>query len=85
MCVCSAVGDDYEELDLIVSFAAGETATEVELSFVNDVFPEADEEFDVYLAVSPGTFITEPSSAVVTILNDDPDLPGVCALECKPF
>ena len=44
---------------------------------VDDVFPEGLEEFEVILSASPGVFIDSPASAIVRILNDDPDLPGI--------
>ena len=48
----------------------------IPITISNDVFPEEAEQFEVIISASPGVFIDAPASAVVTILNDDPDLPG---------
>ena len=48
----------------------------IPITISDDVFPEEAEQFEVILTASPGVFIDAPASAVVTILNDDPDLPG---------
>jgi len=40
------------------------------------MFPEKLEKIEVLLHKSAGVFIDSPSRAVVSILNDDPALPG---------
>ena len=71
-------GEDFEMLDTTVEFAEGVTEQVVIVNLVDDVFPESDEVFEVYLAVSPGVYISRPFNATVFILNDDPPLPGWC-------
>ena len=71
-------GEDFEMLDTTVEFAEGVTEQVVIVNLVDDVFPESAEVFEVYLAVSPGVYISSPSNTTVFILNDDPPLPGWC-------
>ena len=62
-----------ETRELVISEASGTT---VAIEFVDDVFPEGAEQFEIFLSASPGGFIASPAYAIVTILNDDPPLPG---------
>ena len=63
-------------VDRLVEFSANQVEVVVTIPLVDDVFPEEQEEFEVILEASPGVFIDSPASATVSILNDDPDLPG---------
>ena len=42
----------------------------------DDVFPEPDKTFEVFLGPIEGVYVTPFAAATVTILNDDDDLPG---------
>ena len=53
-----------------------EPSTVVSMEFIDDVFPEGDEQFEVFLSAAPGALIVSPAYATVTILNEDPPLPG---------
>ena len=59
-----------------VEFGPNEDLVTVMIDIVDDVFPENIEEFEVFLSTSPGVYIVSPAYANVTILNDDPPLPG---------
>ena len=48
----------------------------------DDIFPAPNKSFEVYLASSPGVYLSPFTYTVVTILNDDPDLPGMCVCVC---
>ena len=61
--------------DFLIS--PGVTQLIIPITLVNDVFPENTEQFEVLLHASPGVFIDSPSRTIVSILNDDPDLPGM--------
>ena len=47
------------------------------ITFVDDVFPEGPEQLELFLSAAPGALIVSPAHASVTILNDDPPLPGM--------
>ena len=47
------------------------------ISFVDDVFPEGPEQLEMFLSAAPGALIVSPAYASITILNDDPPLPGI--------
>ena len=47
------------------------------IDFINDVFPEGAEQFEVFLSAAPGSLIVSPAYATINILNDDPPLPGI--------
>ncbi len=63
-------------MDSQYEFLPNQTFLLVPITIVDDVFPEEAEQFEVILTASPGVFIDSPASTTVTILNDDPDLPG---------
>ena len=76
-----AVGEDIDLSDgasLEVFFDAGQLARNISLPFIDDIFPEEDETFEILLTTSPGVFLSPYTRTVVTITNDDPDLPGGC-------
>ena len=60
-----------------VFLGAGETFLNVFITFIDDVFPEGPEQFKVLLSAAPGALIVSPAHASITILNDDPPLPGM--------
>ena len=43
----------------------------------DDILPEANKTFEVYLSASPGVFISPIAYITATILNDDLPLPGL--------
>ena len=49
------------------------------ITFVDDVFPEGPEQIEVFLSAAPSALVVSPAYASVTILNDDPPLPGIHA------
>ena len=71
------VGEDFIPETREFILGAGDTFLEVFINFVDDVFPEGPEEFEVFLSASPGALIVPSAYASVTILNDDPPLPGM--------
>ena len=71
------VGEDYFNVSTVVSFAPEQSqATVTVLLAPDDVFPEPNKTFELFLSPSEGIYITPFAAATVTILNDDPDLPG---------
>ena len=68
-------GEDFvpETRELVIS----EASTIVPIDFIDDVFPEAAEQFEIFLSAAPGGLVVAPAYATVTILNDDPPLPGI--------
>ena len=72
----STVGEDYEALDTEIQFSPDQTDILVSINIVDDVFPEDTEQLMVILTASPDVYIDSPASAIVTIFNDDPELPG---------
>ena len=72
-----AVGDDFipETRELIL--AAGVNFLDVFIAFVDDVFPEGPEQIEVFLSAAPGALVVSPAYASITILDDDPPLPGM--------
>lgn len=51
----------------------------------DDVFPEANKTFEVYLSASPGVFISPLGYVSATILNDDPELTGTVSCTIHIF
>lgn len=75
------MGTDYElfegkTAEYEAHFSAGQVYHNISISLVDDIFPEEDETFEVLLTASPGVFLYPHTEMVVTIINDDPDLPG---------
>ena len=70
--------EDFEDVDQLFGFSADQREIVVSIPLVDDVFPEETEQFEVILEASPGVFIDSPARALVTIFNDDPELPGTC-------
>ena len=71
-----AVTEDFEGVDQLIEFSPDQTQLVLSITLTDDVFPEELEQFEVFLAASAGVFIASPARAVVSILNDDPQLPG---------
>lgn len=69
-------GEDFIAIDKVFSLSPGQTELMVPIALVDDVIPECVEEFAVLLYTSPGVFVDTPARIIVTILNDDPGLPG---------
>ena len=69
-------GEDFipETRELI--FSAGDNFLDVFITFIDDAFPEGPEQFEVFLSAAPGALGVSPAYASITILDDDPPLPG---------
>ena len=75
MLVLYLADEDFvpETRELVIS----EATTFIPIDFIDDVFPEAAEQFEIFLSAAPGGLVVAPAYASVTILNDDPPLPGI--------
>ena len=71
------VDDDFIPETRMFVLAAGVKFLDVLITFIDDLFPEGAEEFEVFLSAAPGALIVSPAYASVTILNNDPPLPGI--------
>ena len=77
MCNLFAVGTDYMEILQEVHFGVDENMKTVMIPLAeDDVFPEVNKTFEVYLSASQGVFISPFGYASAIIRNDDPPLPG---------
>ena len=75
------MGIDFLPLEMEVIFAADEVSKSVQIKLTDDdVFPEANKTFEVYLLASPGVYISPTGYASAIILNDDSPLPGLCVV-----
>ena len=64
---------DFLEVDMDIVFPAGTNSMVVSVPFTaDDIFPEEDKVFEVYLGASPGVFISPIAYVNITIENDDP-------------
>ena len=73
----STVEIDYSEFSEIITFEPQQSIVQVNVILSeDDVFPEPDKVFELFLSPSEGVFITPFAAATVTIINQDPDLPG---------
>ena len=69
---------DYFPVDTEVVFNPDESSKLISINLAeDDVFPEANKTFEVYLASTPGVFISPVGFAFATILNDDEPLTGL--------
>ncbi|CAI8026301.1 Deleted in malignant brain tumors 1 protein [Geodia barretti] len=75
----SAIADvDYFPIDTEVVFDPDESSKLVSINLPeDDVFPEANKTFEVYITATPGVLISPIGFAYATILNDDEPLPVV--------
>ncbi|HEX8457508.1 MAG TPA: Calx-beta domain-containing protein [Pyrinomonadaceae bacterium] len=62
---------DYVTIDRTLRFAPGETSKTLQLSIINDLRPEGDETLTITLGGAVNTTVGSPSSAVVTITDND--------------
>ena len=62
---------DYETTVGTLRFAAGETSKSFIILIINDVYVEGSETFTVTLSAPTGASLGSPSTATVTILDDD--------------
>ena len=73
----ATAGEDFKEFKQTVTFEPTQTVVTVTVPLApDDVFPEPDRTFELFLSAAEGVFIFPFAAATVTILNDDPDLPG---------
>ena len=77
-----AEGIDYLAVDEEVIFASDEVSKHILVLFTeDDIVPESNKTFEVYLSASPGVFISPIAYVTATILNDDLLPPqGMCSL-----
>ena len=80
-CSCTA-GEDFVQTSLIVNFAPNQESALAMIPLVDDVFAEVVEQFEVFIAASPGVFVDSPAFATVNVMDFDPPLPGVCVCVC---
>ena len=62
---------DYAAFDRTLRFAAGETSKTIQLSVIDDSRVEGDETLNVTLSGAVNTTVAAPSSAIVTITDND--------------
>ena len=67
---------DFKKASGTVVFTAGETSHVVTVAVKGDTVVEPDEQFSVQLSNPQGDVIAQPRAAV-TVLNDDPAVPGL--------
>ncbi len=73
----ATAGNDYESLSGTLTFLDGETSLTFDLSIVDDALHEGDEDLTLMLGnLTGGAALGTPSTAVVTIHDDDPPQPG---------
>jgi Tol biopolymer transport system component len=73
----AAAGSDYESTNGTASFAIGQTETTFSVPVTGDSADEGDETFGVALSSPSGTAqLTSPSTATVTIVDDDSATPA---------
>ena len=77
------VGEDYNAVNASVIFEP--RSENIIQEFIgtlapDDVFPEANKSFEIFLTASPGAYLFPDTVVMVTILNDDPPLPGETGL-----
>jgi hypothetical protein len=75
---------DYATSLDTLTFAAGETTKTFQIPIINDVFHEADETFSIVLSNPVGATLGIPSTAVVTI-NDNDAVTGANPIFNTPF
>ena len=60
-----------------VTFSSSEVSKSVLIQLAeDDVFPEANKTFQVYIRASPGVYISPNAYVTAMILNDDAELRG---------
>ena len=62
---------DFNPVFRTITFAAGETSKTVNVPLIDDAFNEGDETFNVTLGNATGAVLGSPSSATVTILDNE--------------
>lgn len=67
-------GRDYEQVSTLITFAAGQTNTAVEVPIPDDFFPEPDTTFSVYISELP-LGVTSAAPVAKVIIRDD-ERPG---------
>ena len=70
--------EDFIEISMDVHFPAQTSSVVVDVELAaDDVFPEEDKVFEVYLGASLGVYIHPFAYTSVVIVNDDPPLQGI--------
>ena len=70
-------GEDYIAFNTNIVFEPEERLKTIQVQLApDDVFPEGSKSFDIFLTASPGVYLSPTTVVNVTILNDDPALPG---------
>jgi hypothetical protein len=82
---CGA-GVDYNNTGGTVTFAGGQSSQTFNVTICNDALIEGSEDFTVTLSgATGGATIGSPSSAVITITDDDVAVPGVLAFSSATY
>lgn len=69
---------DYTPIDMAVVFESNESSKVIQILLTeDDVFPEENKTFEVYLTATPGVYVSPFAYALATVLNDDEPLPGL--------
>lgn len=72
------VDEDYVEVVETITFPPEEGVAFVTVFFTpNDVFPETNKTFELYLSPVDDVYISPLAAANVIIINDDPNMPGI--------
>ena len=73
-------GEDYIAFNTSIVFGPEERLKTIQVQLApDDVFPEGNKSFDIFLTASPGVYLSPTTVINVTILNDDLALPGEAA------
>ena len=82
----ATAGEDYQATAETLTFADGETEKTVSIPIFDNNTAEPDETFLVSLSIlsGPGT-VGDPSTATVTILNDDTTPPGILQFSAAQY
>ena len=77
----TTAGEDYEAVNTSIMFDPQNSIQEfVGRLALDNVFPEANKSFEIFLTASPGAYLSPDTAVTVTILNDDPPLPSKAGL-----
>ena len=67
----ATAGQDYTATSGTLTFASGEVVKTFDIPIINDTIDEADETINIALSNATAAFLTAPSSAVLTIVDND--------------
>jgi hypothetical protein len=82
----AAAGSDYQATNGTLVFGPGVTTQTFSIPIINDTAVEGDETVNLNLSnVQGGGGLTFPTSAVMTIVDNDTNVPGVLALSSNSY